>query len=117
MAGIELINSLKNLGMTIRNEIDFYHDNWYHQAISLAGKVGIEEWMPRTANRQTTRDNHPATNESEYYKRSITIPVIDHLNSALQARRLKVHIHQEIEPEVNSIIDKFSAGNRRMDLI
>ena len=246
MAGIELINSLKNLGMTIRNEIDFYHDNWYHQAISLAGKVGIEEWMPRTANRQTTRDNHPATNESEYYKRSITIPVIDRLNSALQARfdfnsvqvynglsivptklislankdidwkgkfklftdfylddfpnplaldaelelwakywesyqgprpdsvaatlkavnfeafenitvalrilgtlpitscecersisalrRLKnysrstmvddrlnglalMHIHQEIEPEVNSIIDKFSAGNRRMDLI
>ena len=28
-----------------------------------------------------------------------------------------MHIHQEIEPEVNSIIDKFSAGNRRMDLI
>ena len=28
-----------------------------------------------------------------------------------------MHIHHEIEPEVNSIIDKFSAGNRRMDLI
>ena len=86
VAGIELINSMKNLGMTMRNEIDFYHDQWYQQAVSLAGKVGIEEWMPRTVGWQTTRNNHPASDVSEYYKRAITIPVIDHLNSALQAR-------------------------------
>ena len=30
--------------------------------------------------------HHPATDESEYYKRAITIPVVDHLNSAVQAR-------------------------------
>lgn len=86
MNSVELITSLKNLGMTIRNQIDFYHDQWYQQAIVLAGKVGIEESMPRTVGRQTTRDNHPAADASEYFKRAITIPVIDHLNSALQAR-------------------------------
>lgn len=72
--------------MTIRNQIDFYHDQWYKQTVSLADKVGIEESMPRTAARQIVRDNHPPTNISEYYKRVVTISVLDHLNSHLKTR-------------------------------
>lgn len=86
MNGIELVNTLKNLVMTIRNSIDFYHEKWYQQAVALASKLDIEESLPRTARRQTTRDNHPATDACEYFKRAITIPLIDHVNSALQTR-------------------------------
>ena len=86
MDGIDLIQALKNLGVTIRNQIEFYHDQWYQQAISLAAKIHVQESMPRTISRQTTRDNPPATNASEYFKRVITIPVIDHLNADLTAR-------------------------------
>ena len=86
MDGIGLIESLKNLGMSVRNEIDFYHDNWYNKAVLLAGKVEIEESVPRTTGRQTCRDNHPFTDASEYYKRTITMPMIDHLNSSLETR-------------------------------
>ena len=80
--GVELIQAL----MTARNQIDYYHDKWYNQAVSLAAKVDIEESMPRIARRQTTRDNPPATDASEYYKRTITIPVLDHLNLHLKTR-------------------------------
>ena len=86
MVGIDLIQALKNLGVTIRNQIEFYHDQWYQQAISLAAKIDVQESMPRTISKQTTRDNPPATNASEYFKRVITIPVINNLNADLTAR-------------------------------
>ena len=57
MDGIDFIQALKNLGVTIRNQIEFYHDQWYQQAISLAAKIDVQESMPRTISRQTTRDN------------------------------------------------------------
>ena len=73
--GIELIQALKNLAMTARNQIDHYHGKWYRQAVSLAAEVDIEKSMPGIASRQSTRDNPPASNASEYFKRTITIPV------------------------------------------
>ena len=86
MVGMHLIDALKGLGIRVRDQIDFYHDTWYSQAVALADKVDVDERMPRTASKQTTRDNHPASDASEYYKRVITIPLIDHLNSDLKTR-------------------------------
>ena len=39
MDGIHLIDALKNLGITMRNEADFYHDRWYTEAVALADIV------------------------------------------------------------------------------
>ena len=39
MDGIHLIDALKNLGITMRNEVDLYHDRWYTEAVALADKV------------------------------------------------------------------------------
>ena len=86
MDGIHLITSLKNDFVKFRNSIDFFHDKWYQDALSLAAKVGSEESKPRTVGRQTTRANPPYQSISEYYKRTVTIPLVDHINSALQAR-------------------------------
>ena len=86
MGGIELIHTLRNLGATIRTEIDHYHDQWFQQAISLAAKVGVEESIPRRASKQTMRDNYPADNASDYYKRGITAKVVDHFNTELESR-------------------------------
>ena len=36
---IHLIDALKNLGITMRNEVDLYHDRWYTEAVALADKV------------------------------------------------------------------------------
>lgn len=38
--------------------------------------------------------------------------VEDHLNGLAL-----MYIHQEIEPDVRNVIDKFSVGNRRIDLM
>ena len=42
--------------------------------------------MPRTAGRQNNRDNYPASDASEYFKRIITILILDHLNSDFKNR-------------------------------
>ena len=86
MNGIKLVHTLNSLVITTGNEIDFYHDQWYNQATSLAAKIGVWESIPRRVPRQTMKENHPATNASDYYKRVITTPVIDHLNSDLKTQ-------------------------------
>ena len=86
MDGMHLIDALKDLGIIIREHIADYHGTWYSEAVALAAKIDVVERMPRTTSRQTRRDNHPASDASEYYKRVITIPLVDHLNSDLKTR-------------------------------
>ena len=83
-----MINSLKKELVLIRNSVDTYHDMWYEEALQLARKIGVDESKARTlqSGRQTTRANPPFTSVAEHFKRSITIPLIDHFNSSLQAR-------------------------------
>ena len=42
--------------------------------------------MRRCVTKQTLRDNHPADSVSDYYKKAVTIPLLDHLNSELKSR-------------------------------
>ncbi|XP_057299469.1 52 kDa repressor of the inhibitor of the protein kinase-like [Hydractinia symbiolongicarpus] len=70
--GCELINSLKNLTMSIRNNID-YHNEWYSSAIDLASKVDILEHKKKNCGRQTTRSNVTADSPSQYYKRDLHV--------------------------------------------
>ena len=86
MDGIHLIDSLKILTLSVRNQVDHYHDTWYDEAVALAQEIEVQEQMPRHARHQSHRDNPPALSASEYFKRSITIPLIDHLISDLNAR-------------------------------
>ena len=43
MDSLDLIQTLKNVLTQTRNDVDYYHDIWYKEALSLCEKVGIEE--------------------------------------------------------------------------
>ena len=43
MDGIHLIDEVKNLGITTRNEVDLYHDLWYTEAVALAAKLKLKK--------------------------------------------------------------------------
>ena len=86
MDGIHLISSLKDHVTVMRNIIDDFHNSCYDEALDLAQKVDVVEWKPRTTAKQTARANTPCTSISDYYKKIITIPLVDHLNSSLTAR-------------------------------
>ena len=85
MDGIHLISSLKNHVIVMRNTIDDFHNSCYDEALDLAQKVDVVEWKPRTTAKQTACANTPCTSISDYYKKIITIPLVDHLNSSLTA--------------------------------
>jgi hypothetical protein len=84
--GLHLVESLKNLVMLIRNGVDNYHAKWYKLALELAAKINIDESKPRTRNSQIHRSNIPSDSIFDYYKKSITIPMADHLNFELASR-------------------------------
>ena len=54
--------------------------------MALADKISIEEKMPRCASKQIHRDSPPASTPFDYFKMSITIPLLDHLNLDLKTR-------------------------------
>ena len=86
MDGFHLITTMKNDVMIMRTNIDFYHNTWYDEALKLCKEVEIQEAKKRTVGRQTTRSNPPSSSFSEHYKLTITIPLSDHLQAALDAR-------------------------------
>jgi hypothetical protein len=67
----------------VRDNVDNFNSTWFDIAKNKSGAVGADgPTIPRRCGRQRDRNNVPA----EYYKRSITIPFLDHLLSQLQSR-------------------------------
>ena len=81
----QLIESVKAQFHDIRANVDIFHEEWYKVALELAEKVQLQESMPHSCNRQVHRDNQLHSNCSEYYKHSITIPLVDHVVAHLQS--------------------------------
>ena len=52
----------------------------------MLSEVGIDPSVPRRYGRQTQRSNVPADTPGEYFRRTISIPVLDHLLSELRYR-------------------------------
>ena len=86
LQGMNLITALKCLCSNMQHNIDDYHGKWYKEAILIAGKPNVLEKAQRLCSKQTNRANQPSSTPSEYYKRSFTIPVIEHLENDLNAR-------------------------------
>ena len=86
MDGIHLIESLINVVYFTRANADSYHAEWYEKGVTLAQKVFVDDSRPRNCIRQQHSGNVPAEKISDYYKRVITIPFLDHLNSQVKLR-------------------------------
>ena len=48
--------------------------------------IGTEPSLPRRCGQQTHRSNIPGDSPSAYYKRTISIPLLDHLLSEFNSR-------------------------------
>lgn len=70
----------------MRENIDVHHRQWYEEASDMALKVGTNPSMPRIVGRQTQLSNVVADSPEEYYRRSVTIPFVDHLLQEMNGR-------------------------------
>jgi len=70
----------------VRDKIDDFSATWYEEACKLAEDVDVMPSIPRNAGRMQHRANTPASTFEEYYKRNVTIPLLDHLLTELNLR-------------------------------
>ena len=69
-----------------RDGVDCVHKCMHDSALQIAANVDVHETLPRTTSRQQHRSNVPASTASDYYKRVLTIPALDHLIAELEER-------------------------------
>ena len=68
------------------NTVDIFHKKCYSDIVELACKVGIEECKPRTSKLQRNRHNIPSESISDYFKKVVTIPLLDQLTIEIERR-------------------------------
>ena len=70
----------------LRENMDDEFKIIYQQSERMATKLNVEPAIPRTVARQMYRNNVPAENPEEYYRRVIAVPLIDKLISEMTFR-------------------------------
>ena len=86
---VAAVGEVNNVIMTfkdVRRNIDMYHREWFDEVEKMCEDVGTEATMPRLCARQVYRSSTPATNSCEYYRRVISVPLLDHLLVELEKR-------------------------------
>ena len=84
--GISLINALKNTLRCLLLNVEEEHKKWYKVVKDLAEEVIMEETTPRICGRQKHRANTVANTPSEYYRRTITQPLLEYLVTQMSER-------------------------------
>ena len=70
----------------VREDIDACHRQWFTTVEEMCESSGVEASLPRICARQRHRSNIPAEDACEYYRRVISVPLLDHLISELESR-------------------------------
>ena len=86
MKSFDQIDLLKKMLASLREEVDKTHHKLYEKALAMAKEVDTAEKVPRLCKKQTNRENVEADSPSEYYKRALTIPFLDHLITEVNQR-------------------------------
>ena len=93
---IDIIHAAKEIDVLvttihkIRNDIGTYHSKWYSSVEKMCTIAETVPSIPRTCCLQTQRSNVPADSPSQYYLRTLSIPIIDHLLSELTTGSLHI---------------------------
>ena len=86
VAAVSEIDNVIAALQEVRENIDTCHAQWFSTITEMLSEVGMEPSVPRRCGRQTQWSNVPADTPSEYFRRTISIPVLDHLLSELKSR-------------------------------
>ena len=85
---VKAYNKVKDVKKELRavRSSDIMLHSWYVQAESLASEVNVIPQVPRTTGRQQHRSNVEHDSVEEYYRRTIILPLLDHLIQQMEER-------------------------------
>ena len=86
VAAVKEIDGVIATLQDVRDNISTHHRMWYSSVERMCSDVGTVPSLPRRSGRQIHRNNVPADTPSEYYCRSLSIPLFDHLLSEMRSR-------------------------------
>ena len=69
-----------------RETVDVKHNIWWREAVDMADGVGVQPSAPRTCRRQRDRDNVPATTPEVYFRRAVSIKLLEELIGQFEQR-------------------------------
>ena len=81
-----MMSEVKTRLKNISEKMDEFHGDWYGEILDVARKMEIEESAPRQPTWSKFHQVMPANTHSEYWKRTVTIPMVTHLRTTLDAR-------------------------------
>ena len=86
---VDAVREIETVTATIqdvRDNVQTHHSKWFLTIENMCSTVGTVPSLPRRCGRQTHRSNMPAETPSQYYCRTISIPLLDHLLSEMNSR-------------------------------
>ena len=91
VAAVQEIDILKHELVTKRQSVDSLHSEWFQEIEQLCRSINIEISLTRLCGKQRHQDSVTAQTPTQYYRRIITIPVLDHLISEIDRRFSEHH--------------------------
>ena len=85
LQAVEHVGTLKKVLSDARSHKDIQFCAIYERASRHARDYNLAAQTPRRCARQARRDNHPGSTD-EYYRRSLGIPFLDHLQNEINNR-------------------------------
>ena len=87
----DIVCAIKEIEVTatvqnVRGKAEEHHAKWFDTIEELCSECSIVPSLPRQCGRQIHRANTPADTPSDNYRRTITIPLLDHMLTELKSR-------------------------------
>ena len=70
----------------MRDDVDTHHRRWMNETKKICQDIGVELCISILCGRHQHRHNVPAKTPDEYYKRNLTIPLLDHVLIEMKSR-------------------------------
>ena len=114
------IKSLKSLINSKCRNVDQFHNNCYKSVFELVKKVKVDEIKPWTLEIQRNCNNIPSELVSDFFKKVVTMPLLDYLTTQLNERfdiaDVTIYSGLVIIPsKLISMVHKMFAGGKNLD--
>ncbi|XP_071168482.1 52 kDa repressor of the inhibitor of the protein kinase-like [Mytilus edulis] len=86
VSALESVSLVKEALQDVRDNIGEFHAKWYSEILKMADDLDVTQSKPRICGRQTTRSNVPCESTEDYYKKTIAIPLLDHMLTEMNSR-------------------------------
>ena len=103
--GFKKVDEVKEHYKQLRENVNAEHNRIYHKALNLCRDISSSESMPRVIRGRQTRPNPTVSSPTDYWRVTITIPLLDSIISELEARfSVDTRAHYELCALVPTVI-------------